>query len=130
LYGIITTLEDPSGLNRTLIKFGYSENIFARMQKLGYEYKTELYLVRLKLIRGESTEKEFHRLMKNLYPLYSIDISVDGHTKEEIYVLDEKIITEYDNFEDDTVNKDGYVIKRVETRKDEYILRENCDLIE
>jgi len=101
LYGMITTLVDQTGLNRVLIKFGYSENIYKRIQELRDNYKSNFYIVRIKVIHGESTEREFHKILKEKYPKHNVDITIKSKSKDEIYALDESLIIEFDNFNEE-----------------------------
>jgi len=131
LYGMITTLVDQTGQNRVLIKFGYSENICERIQELRSDYKSKFYMVRIKIIHGESTEREFHKILKEKYPKYNVDTIIKGKIKDEIYVLDESLIIEYDNFEEGYINPNLKCIENVddEPNNKNIIIRGSVDVV-
>lgn len=100
LYFFITTLKDPTGLNRILCKIGESGDILDRINSIKYEYKCKFYLIGLKLINRSQDEKEFHKLLKSKYPELFVKIKIGGHDKDESYVFDTDLYKSYLEFPD------------------------------
>lgn len=81
-----------------IIKIGYSEDIIDRIQTLQNEYKSVVYLIKIKLIKGKSDEEEFHKLLKNNYQSLIQNYSIDGKKKIELYKLCPQLLAEFDNY--------------------------------
>ena len=90
-------LYDMDNDNKMIIKVGYTENIIERSDKLKSEYG-KIYLLKIAKIKGERTEKEFHKILKKQYPELIFDFSVNGKKKTELYLFHEQIVEEYDKF--------------------------------
>lgn len=86
--------------NKILCKIGYTENIIQRIQDLIKTYQCHIYLVRLKLIRGETAEKEFHVLLKKTHPELVFELGTGFKDFKEVYVFDEKLVAEFDGLEE------------------------------
>lgn len=100
LYFFVITLDDPSGLNRILCKIGYTCDIIGRIKSLPNEYKCKFYLIGLKTIYSVQDEKAFHNNLKTLHPELVVDLKINDHTKDEIYVFDHKVFQLFNNTPD------------------------------
>jgi prophage antirepressor-like protein len=101
LYAFVMTLKDPDEKkNRILCKFGYSESVLDRMKNLVDEYKCLSYLVAVKVIKGASVERDFHKMLKSKYPESHVIIKIKNTIKDEIYVLDEHLMMQFTGLED------------------------------
>jgi len=99
LYAFIMPFEMDD--ERVIVKFGYSEDIVTRFGKLKTEYKcSEIYLIGIKIIHGQRTEKEFHKILTDTYKTrkeiitgLKIDKTVD---KVELYQLSEGMFQKFE----------------------------------
>lgn len=70
-----------------IIKFGYTENITDRIETLNTEYKSGVYLIGLRLIRGKSDEQTFHDFIKLKYSYLIEAYEIGNKKKVELYKL-------------------------------------------
>ena len=95
LYAFILPLRTIHG--DIIIKFGYTENIQDRIKSLMSEYKCPVYIVKIKIIKGERDEKRFHKILKSRYPELVEEYIIDGKDKTELYKLHPILLLEFDN---------------------------------
>ena len=95
MYIFILALKDNKNLNRIIIKIGYSEIITDRIMSLKQEYGCDIFLTHLKPIRGETIETHFHNTMRKIYPDMIYNEKINSKNKEELYILDERLINEF-----------------------------------
>lgn len=50
-----------------IIKYGFSDDIIERMASLKKEFKVNIYLVGLRLVKSQLMERDFHRMLKGSY---------------------------------------------------------------
>ena len=96
LYGFILAL--PSITDTIIIKFGYTENIVNRFISLRSEYGCEIFLVCIKLVRGESAEQAFHNVLKAQYNPLIQKYSKKGKDKIELYKLNINLTESFKDF--------------------------------
>lgn len=91
----------PTNHTYFLAKIGYTDNIVTRIKTLKYEYKAKNCLLNLKRVISQTTERQFHDLVKIAYPKlpehYKIK-SADGKKttdKDEIYKFTSKLYDEF-----------------------------------
>jgi hypothetical protein len=95
MYFAILTLNDRSGLNRIFCKIGYSADIVERFRSLRTEYRCGVFLVDLRTIKSEQSEKEFHKMIRRTKPHLSYPIKINSINKDEVYVFDEHLYREF-----------------------------------
>ena len=81
-----------------VIKFGYSEDIIDRINTLKTEYKSDVYLIRLKQITGQKDETKFHHTLKNKFPQLIENFSINDKNKTELYKLSSILIDNFDSY--------------------------------
>ena len=113
LYAFIMPLRSQH--SDIIIKFGYSEDIFNRINiTLPAEYKCSVYLIGLKIIKGKSDEKIFHDALKMRYFELYEGYENDGKGKIELYKLHPMLVTEFNNFLNDQDSVENiYVPKEI-----------------
>jgi|SaaInlStandDraft_6_1057023.scaffolds.fasta_scaffold21789_3 hypothetical protein len=109
MYCFIMTLDDPTGNNRILCKIGYSADLVTRFKSLEREYKCKFYLLGLKTVHSQHDEKMFHTLLKLQYPELSVNIKINNHDKDELYVFDVKLYNTFLKFDDRVLLSDNVV---------------------
>lgn len=93
--------------NDIIIKIGYTEDIIDRIRTLKVEYKTTVFLIRIKIITGKKDESKFHKSMVKLYPQLVEKYKIKNKNKVELYKMSDKILKEYDNYmTDETIIKE------------------------
>lgn len=95
MYLFVSTLEDPTGLNRILCKIGFTGDLIERIKSLKNEYKSKFYLIGIKLVNREQDEIDFHLLLKNQFPELVVKIKIGNVEKNEIYVFDNYLYNTY-----------------------------------
>jgi P4 family phage/plasmid primase-like protien len=100
MYFYITDYKDPSDADRVICKIGYSQNVTGRKKELESIYKCKFYLIGIKKIKGQIEEREFHQLLKAFYPDLYPCIKRHGKELTELYILDKRIIEEFDLMEE------------------------------
>ena len=98
MYFFVTTLKDAH--NRILCKIGYTCNLPNRIKALKQEYKCEFYLIGLKLVEGEHEEKDFHSMIQQFKQEIYNRITIDGKNKDEIYIFDRMLLSEFDSYKE------------------------------
>jgi hypothetical protein len=93
LYAVILPLERES--SSVIIKFGYSDDILMRIDTLKSEYKCNVYLIALKFVKSEKTEKKFHTHLRKKYPDYVVNFKIGGKDKVELYELNDFLLNEF-----------------------------------
>lgn len=88
-----------------IVKIGYSSDICERIKTLKSEYKSDIHLIGLRLIKSEKIEKHFHKLLHEVYPENIEDKVLGEKNKIELYKLSEKIIKEFDSIPEESVKK-------------------------
>lgn len=84
--------------NHIIIKIGYSFDIVDRIKTLRNEYKSRVYLIRLKFVRGESDEDEFHKIIKQSYPHLIEEVNINNKSKTELYKFHPILIEQFDGY--------------------------------
>lgn len=84
--------------NHIIIKIGYSFDIIDRIKTLRNEYKSRVYLIRLKFVRGESDEDEFHKIIKQSYPHLIEEVNINNKSKTELYKFHPILIEQFDGY--------------------------------
>ncbi|BCS83793.1 hypothetical protein QLL95_gp0330 [Cotonvirus japonicus] len=102
LYGFIIPLITKH--NKIIIKFGYTQDIFKRIKTLQSEYKSCVYLIRLKLIEGEHEEKIFHDSLKEQFSELIEEYSSGNKHKVELYQYNPILIDNFDAYLSDRKN--------------------------
>lgn len=100
MYFFVITLSDPSEQNRILCKIGYTADIIERIKSLEYEYKCRVYLLGMKTVKREQDEKQFHTELKRKYPEYIVNIKINKHEKDEVYVFDKNLYKSFIEYVD------------------------------
>ena len=110
LYIGILRIKDPLNKNRIIIKIGFSDNIWGRIDELGRidklgrieslkkEYGCDFELLGLKKIFQESDEEQFHAELKKEFPHLIVNMKVKGRNKKEVYVFDRDIYQRFLDF--------------------------------
>jgi prophage antirepressor-like protein len=83
---------------KTIIKFGYSEDIATRMTSLPTEYGTEVCLLKIKEIHGQSDERHFHTLIKSKYANLICNATRCGKEKTELYYFNRVLMEEFEDY--------------------------------
>uniref|UniRef100_A0A6G6AA66 Uncharacterized protein n=1 Tax=Borely moumouvirus TaxID=2712067 RepID=A0A6G6AA66_9VIRU len=96
LYGFIIPLHNEN--NHIIIKFGYTEDIIDRIRTLKKEYKSDVYLVRIVTIKGESEEQVFHNLLKSRYENLIEKYSIEEKDKVELYKFNPILLNIFDAY--------------------------------
>jgi len=104
LYSFLMPIKDDE--NRIIIKFGYSEDILDRIESLRTEYKTQVFLIGIKIINGKRDEKLFHNVLKSKYPELIYPYKIGTKEKTELYGLNEILINEFDQYLNDYNNEE------------------------
>ena len=89
-----------------IIKFGYSEDIFDRIETLQSEYKSKVYLVKIKIISGQKDEEKFHYMVKKKYSSLIESYSIQDKKKIELYKFSPILLKEFDDYLDKNDAKD------------------------
>jgi hypothetical protein len=128
MYFCILTIDDPIKQNRILCKVGYSADFVERMKSLVSEYKCKIYLMGLKTVKKEQDEKLFHSLLKKKFCELVVDVKINNHDKDEIYVFDERLYSEFLKYENRVDFSDDVI--KLEKETDELIQEyfENLDV--
>ena len=84
--------------NDIIIKFGYTEDIFDRIKTLQSDYKCKPYLIKAKIITGQSDEKKFHNILKTKYSGLKEIYRVDKKDKIELYKFSPILMKEYNDY--------------------------------
>lgn len=101
LYAVLMIMGQDN--DDAIIKFGYSENIIVRLSTLRTEYGSEVYLLGIKKIHGESEEKRFHSTIKNMHDNLIYDVKKSGKRKTELYYFNPKLMEVFDNYESNKI---------------------------
>src|ERR1700733_879160 len=96
LYGFVIPLKTDH--NDIIIKFGYSEDIIKRIITLRNEYKTDIFLIKLKQITGQNDEETFHNALKTKYSHLVEKQCIDDKEKIELYKLSDILINCFDQY--------------------------------
>jgi hypothetical protein len=97
MYLVFINLDDGNG--SVIIKFGYTEDIIERLQSLEKEYNTDIIFLNCKAIKGESSEREFHKILKNSYPDAIYEHTIKDTKKTELYKFSRILLDEYNNYD-------------------------------
>lgn len=81
-----------------IIKFGYTYDILDRIISLRSEYKSNVYLVGIKLVNAEKDEKIFHKMLKLKYPSLVYPYSINNKEKVELYKYNPKLMMDFDEY--------------------------------
>lgn len=103
--------------NHVILKIGYSEDIVERIKTLELEYKTPIFLLKLKCISGRKDEQNFHNMIRKIYPELIEQYSIGDKNKVELYKLNPKILHEFDNYlinENTLQEKQNLTIEEIE----------------
>jgi len=98
LYIGILRVRDPLNKNRIIIKIGFSDNIWKRINTLKSEYGCNFELLGLKKIFQESDEQQFHAELKKDFSHLIVDIQIKNTNKTEVYVFDRDIYQRFLEF--------------------------------
>jgi len=93
--------------NYVIVKIGYSADITRRINSLQSEFGSMFYLIGLKKITSEKTEKEFHELLKGYYPDNIEEMEIKSKDKIELYKLSDEILSEFENIRE-VININDY----------------------
>ena len=106
-----------------IIKFGYTEDIFERINvTLPAEYKCSVYLIGLKIIKGRSDEKIFHDTLKMRYSELYEGYENNGKGKIELYKLHPMLITEFNNFLNDQDSLENIYIPKEISKEEQNMI--------
>ena len=86
---------DPEGMNRIFVKIGYTFDIINRIKQLRIEYNCGVYLIGIKYVDSERTEKKFHSGIKATKKELAYPIRIDGKKKDEVYLFCETLYEEF-----------------------------------
>lgn len=126
LYAFITNIDKK----RFIVKFGYTNDIVTRCGTLESEYKAKFYLIGIKIIASEQDEKEFHKILKKVYPSLIYNHSIKGINKKELYHFDNRLMEEHKKFESNGMSDEYWKYKTadttlsVEKEKNEQLMKE------
>lgn len=98
LYIGILRIKDPLNKNRIIIKIGFSDNIWNRIDSLESTYGCDFELLGLKKIFQRSDEQQFHTELKKEFPHLIVDIQIKNQNKTEVYVYDREIYERFLEF--------------------------------
>src|ERR1700733_12829443 len=104
LYGFVIPLKTEH--NDIIIKFGYSEDIIKRIITLRNEYKSDIFLIKLKQITGQNGEETFHSALKTKYPHLVEKQLIDEKEKTELYKLSDIMINCFDQYMNNEIPAD------------------------
>ena len=104
LYGFVIPLKTEH--NDIIIKFGYSEDIIKRIITLRNEYKSDIFLIKLKQITGQNDEETFHSALKTKYPHLVEKQLIDEKEKTELYKLSDIMINCFDQYMNNEIPAD------------------------
>src|ERR1700733_8918927 len=104
LYGFVIPLKTEH--NDIIIKFGYSEDIIKRIITLRNEYKSDIFLIKLKQITGQNDEETFHSALKTKYPHLIEKQIIDEKEKTELYKLSDIMINCFDQYMNNEIPAD------------------------
>ena len=96
MYAFIMDLHNVANLY--IVKYGYTADIFERIKTLKTEYNCEIFLVGLMKIKSKKDEEKFHKYLKDTYPELHYKCKINGSNKKELYYLSDKLMYEYDNY--------------------------------
>ena len=96
LYAVIIQINTEH--NYVIIKFGYSNNLEERLKCMAYEYKSEIFFIRAKIISCESDEMDFHRMLRNNYNPLIENFKIKNTNKVELYKFHPVLLEEFDKF--------------------------------
>jgi prophage antirepressor-like protein len=84
--------------NDIILIFGYSEDIFQRIEDLKSEYGSKVYLINIKIISGQKDEERFHNIMKKKYDSLIESYSIKNKKKVELYKFSPILLKEFDDY--------------------------------
>ena len=96
IYAFIMDL--PNVANLYIVKYGYTADIFDRIKGLKTEYNCDIFLVGLMKIKSKKDEEKFHKYLKETYPELHYKCKINGTNKKELYYLCDKLMYEFDNY--------------------------------
>lgn len=99
LYACIIAIN--TGHKCIIIKFGYTNDIFKRVISLEKDYKSKIYFLKLKIIKGKPDEEKFHSLLKQKYPELMEPITINSKDKVELYKLSPILLKEFEYYKFD-----------------------------
>lgn len=94
----------PNCERKIILKFGFSCEFVERYLSLKKEYKCNVFLIKLKLIKNQKVEKKFHNALQKLYPSMIYKTVIDNHEKTELYYFNPILMNFYDNYDGEIVN--------------------------
>jgi hypothetical protein len=112
IYCVILPLLRDS--KHVIIKFGYTDDIIKRIDSLKSEYKCNIYLIGLKFVRSEKTEKNFHTLLHKTYPQSVVDFDIDGKEKVELYQLSDTLLNEFSSIPEFVTQNNSHSVHSAE----------------
>jgi hypothetical protein len=95
IYFCITSI----GLGYIICKIGYSTDIVTRLKDLASEYECEIYLMDIYCVYSCTTEKEFHKCMKKIYPELIYEYTINNAKKTELYYYHSKLMEEFETLD-------------------------------
>jgi hypothetical protein len=98
MYFFLTNMNDPENKDRVLCKIGYSSDFCKRKKELEDTFTCDFTPIACKLVSSDKIEKNLHKLLKLHYSEFHIPIKAKKKTYKEFYVFDEKLLKEFDSF--------------------------------
>lgn len=101
LYAFVVPLQRDH--NNVIVKFGWSHDIFDRINKLQTEFGSNFYLIGIKCVKNETVEKQFHSTLRHRFPDNIEPVKIKNKDKTELYKLNLMMMTEFGEVEEDHV---------------------------
>jgi len=108
--------------NYIICKPGFTENIDQRKHDLENKYRIELILISIKKVNFLREEKQFHTKLKTYYPHLVIN-KLNGVATNEMYVFNEILLDEFNNYEIGSDKKYEYKIEKEKTKQKQIELK-------
>jgi len=105
MYAILLFLQRAISGGLVVIKFGYGEFFYNRMETLRTEYKCSIHIIGAKLIEGKSDEEKFHTEMRTRFPNLIFETEINGNDKRELYKFNPILMEIFDEYKDYTGSK-------------------------
>lgn len=80
-----------------VVKVGYTVDIIDRLRTLKKEYNANVFLLDIKCIKHEGVEEHFHKKYYDIHPDHIEPLIIGKTNKEELYKLNDQLITEFNN---------------------------------
>jgi hypothetical protein len=108
IYNFIIPLRHTT--KAVIIKIGYTDNIINRIETLKSEYKCNVYLIGIKAVRSEKTEKDFHNMLQNVYSKHVVPYEIKSKNKVELYELTDPILKQFDSLQEYITPTDNNIV--------------------